>query len=97
MTLQNVSDIAMRIAERFGVPCVILAAVLWMTREAATSLHNTVLVPIVESHTAFLESTQATLSQIGKTQDKQADTLEELARGQDEIRHAVIKHIQTDK
>ena len=93
MTMQSLGDIALRTAERFGVPCVILAAILLMTREAATSLHNTVLVPIVQSHTEFLESTRATLQQIGRTQEKQAETLDELAKSQDEIRHAVIKHI----
>jgi flagellar hook-basal body complex protein FliE len=94
MTTQAVSDAALRIAERFGVPCVILAAMLWMTREAATSLHNSVVVPMVKSHTEFLDSTRVTLQQISQTQDKQADTLEELAKGQDEIRHAVIKATQ---
>ena len=55
-------------AQRFGVPVVVLAAILWMTREAATSVHHTILVPIVTSHTEFLESTRETLHEIGKTQ-----------------------------
>lgn len=96
MTFQAASETALRVAERLGVPFVILAAVMWMAREAATSINHTVVVPIVRSHTEFLDSTKTTLDRISETQDKQADTLEELARGQDEIRHAVIKHLQTE-
>jgi hypothetical protein len=88
-TKSNVLDVAMRVAERFGVPVVILAAVFWMAREAATSLHSTVLVPIVQSHTQFLDSTQETLREISTTQDRQAETLHELAEGQRELRHTL--------
>ena len=79
------------IADRFGVPCLILAAVLWMIRDAGLALHATVLVPVVQSHTKFLDATQETLKEIGKAQDKQADTLQELANGQREIQHAVSR------
>lgn len=78
-------------AQRFGVPVVVLAAVLWMTREAATSVHNTILVPIVTSHTEFLESTRETLHEIGKTQTQQAETMKELAIGQRDIQHELLK------
>ena len=44
--------------ERFGVPVAILAVILWFSREAAISLHSTVLVPVVKSHTEFLDATQ---------------------------------------
>lgn len=71
------------IAEKFGVPCVILAAFIWMTREAAVSLHRTVVIPIVESHTEFLDK-------MCQTQERQAETLEELAEGQNEIRTVLI-------
>lgn len=91
MTTQDMTDSAMRVAERFGVPVVILAFVLWMFKDAATSIHKTVLIPIVQSHTQFLDRTQETLSEIGKTQAQQAETLEELAVGQAEIRHAVLQ------
>jgi hypothetical protein len=79
------------IADRFGVPCLILAAVLWMIRDAGMALHVTVLQPIVQSHTKFLEVTQETLKEIGKAQEKQADTLQELATGQRDIQHAVSR------
>lgn len=91
VTMQNVADAALRVAERFGVPVVLLAAMLWMVREAATSLHNTVVIPIVRSHTEFLESTRETLHEISKVQSKQADTLGEIVECQVEIRNAVIR------
>ena len=84
-TRQGMIDSAIRAAERLGVSVVILAAVLWMAREAATTLHSTVVVPVVKSHAEFLESTRDTLSEIGKTQMRQAMTLEEIAEGQNEI------------
>ena len=92
---QNIIDAAMRVAERFGVPVVILAAILWMTREAATSLHHSVVVPVVKSHTEFLEATQNTLHEISSTQDQQAKTLQELAVGQREIQHALTREPKT--
>lgn len=79
------------VAERFGVPVVILAAILWMARDAATSVHHTLIVPIVESHTQFLETTSETLHEIGKTQNQQAETLKELADSQKEIHRALTK------
>lgn len=79
------------LADRFGVPCLILAALLWMVRDAGIALHATVLQPIVQSHTKFLEVTQETLKEIGKAQDKQADTLQELANGQRDLQHAVSR------
>lgn len=91
MTAQTVADTAMRIAERFGVPVVIMAALLWMAREAATSLHNTVVVPMVQSHTEFISSTSETLHHIARAQERQAETLSEIAESQIEIRNAVIR------
>lgn len=91
MTSQAIADSALRIAERFGVPVVIMAALLWMAREAATSLHNTVVVPMVQSHTEFISSTSETLHQIARSQERQAETLNEIAEGQMEIRNAVIR------
>ena len=84
-------DFFLGIADRFGVPCLILAAMLWMIRDAGMALHVTVLQPIVQSHTKFLDSTQETLREIGKAQDKQADTMQELANGQRDIQHAVSR------
>lgn len=79
-------EVAMRVAERFGIPVFILVILLWMLREAATSLHGTVVVPIVQSHTEFLETTRETLTEISKTQNKQADTMQEIAENQEELK-----------
>ncbi len=81
---QTLLDAVCRIAERFGVPVVILAAVLWMARESASSLHTTVLVPIIQSHTEFLEETR-------HTQKQQAEILQEIADGQRDIQRTLKK------
>lgn len=84
-------DIGIRIAREFGFPVVVMLIVLWCCREAAIALHSTVLVPVVESHTMFIRSTSETLTSLGQTQDKQAQTLHEIAEGQREIRHVINK------
>jgi hypothetical protein len=85
----GVVDTLLRIADRFGVPCVILAIVLWFGREAAIALHETVVEPVVQSHVEFLESAKETMS-------KQADTLQELARGQQEIQQVLARPAKTE-
>ena len=91
-------DTMFRIADRFGVPCVILAVLIWFGREAAITLHSTLIKPVVESHIEFLDATRETLTEIGHTQEKQADTLEEIARGQRDIgeRLRTVKVITPD-
>lgn len=84
-------EAGLRIAERFGVPVVLLAVLVWFLRDAAVTLHGTVLVPIVKSHTEFLDSTRETLDEIGKTQFQQAETLQAIATDQREIKQAVVK------
>lgn len=90
-TKRTIIDTAIKVAGDFGVPVIILAAFMWMAREAATSLHGTVVVPIVKSHTEFLDSTRDTLSEISRTQSQQAETLKELTISQLEIKHAVLQ------
>lgn len=75
---------------RLGAPAVILAALLWMIREASYSVHSTILVPIVKSHTEYLEATRHTLDGIERTQQQQATTLHELAEGQREIKAVIV-------
>lgn len=91
MSSESYMEAAFRVAERFGVPLVLLAILIWFLRDAAVTLHGTVVVPIVKSHTEFLDSTRETLDEIGKTQFKQAETLQEIAEGQREIKQAVVK------
>jgi hypothetical protein len=82
---QGVLDSLLRIAERFGVPVVLLAVLIWLGREAAITLHGTLVKPVVESHVEFLEKTSETLKEISTVQTQQAATLEELAHGQREL------------
>lgn len=81
---QGAIDTFLRIADRFGVPCVILAAAVYFGREAAVALHTTVIQPVVKSHVQFLETTS-------EVQQQQARTLEELAAGQIEIKAALTR------
>ncbi len=73
------------IMNAIGIPAGVLAVVLWMFWTACSSLHETVVVPIVESHTEYLQQTSATLRSLGETQVRQAETLQEIAAGQREI------------
>jgi hypothetical protein len=92
MTTEKTSlDVALRIAERLGVPILILAAVLWMGREAGMALYITAIVPLVEAHGKFLDSTSRNLEEIGTTQRQQAETLQEIAVGQKEIATIIQK------
>lgn len=86
---QGALDTFLRIADRFGVPCVILAVVMYFGREAAVAVHNTVVEPMVQSHVEFLDTTAETLKEIGDVQRQQAETLAELSHGQSELRMVV--------
>ena len=92
----DVYDAFLRVADRFGVACVILAVVFYFGREAAITLHGSVVEPVVSSHIEFLESTQETLREIGKTQEQQAETLQELAIGQRELKQVLSRPPKTD-
>lgn len=75
---------------RLGAPCIILAGMLWMLREAAWSVHTTVVLPVVKSHTEYLDATRQTLDGIEKTQQQQAVTMERIASGQEEIKAVIV-------
>lgn len=96
---QGVLDSMLRIAERFGVPVVLLGVLIWLGREAAISLHGTLVKPVVESHVQFLETTSETLREISTVQTQQASTLEELAHGQrelkDRIKSVTVRGVET--
>jgi len=82
---QSTFDVVLRVGERLGVPLLILGAVLYMAREAGVAIYSTAVVPIVEAHGKFLDSTSRNLEEIGTTQRQQAETLQEIAVGQKEI------------
>lgn len=88
-TRQSMLEACIRVAERFGVPVVLLAVGIWMTREAAIAIHASVVEPVVKSHVEFLESTKETMHQ-------QAETLQELATGQREIQQVLARPAKTD-
>ena len=79
---QGIVDSLLRVAERFGVPVVLLGVLLYFGREAAIALHGSLVKPVVESHVQFLEQTSETLREISTVQTQQAATLQELAHGQ---------------
>lgn len=79
------ADSLLKVGTQLGVPVLILAAFLWMAREAGFALYSGAVVPIVEAHTRFLESTESTLKEIGTTQKQQAETMQEIVVGQREI------------
>ncbi len=81
-------DTLLRIADRFGVPCVVLAVLMFFGREAAIAIHSSVVEPVVKSHVEFLESTQHTMEQ-------QSETLQELAKGQREIQQVLARPANT--
>lgn len=82
-------DVGIKLLREFGFPCLVLVVIGWWGQLAAVALHETVLVPVVESHTTFLKATSDTLSTLSKAQERQAETLEELAAGQMEIQRAI--------
>lgn len=86
-------DTLFKVADRFGVPCVILAVVLYCVREAAIAMHGTVVEPMVKSHVEFLTTTSQTLKEMGKIQEQQAETLDELAHGQRKLNEAITSVI----
>jgi hypothetical protein len=79
------ADSLLKVGTQLGVPVLILAAFLWMAREAGFAMYSGAVIPIVEAHTRFLESTESTLKEIGATQKQQAETMQEIVVGQREL------------
>ena len=88
-TKQSMLEACIRVAERFGVPVVLLAVGIWLCREAAIAIHGSVVEPVVQSHVEFLEATKHTMEQ-------QSQTLQELATGQREIQQVLARPAKTD-
>ena len=86
---KSITDTLLRIGERFGVPVLVLAVLLWFMRDAAVSLNKTVVEPVVRGHVEFLQTTQKTLEGIEETQKASQQTLQEIAIGQRDLQHAV--------
>ncbi len=88
---RDVVDVGIKLLREFGFPCLVLCVIGWWGQMAAVAIHETVLVPVVDSHTTFLKATSDTLATLSKAQERQADTLEELAAGQNEIKRVIEK------
>jgi hypothetical protein len=65
------SELLYRVAERFGLPVVILLLVLWWAR-------TDIVQPLLDAHFDFI-------GKVVSGQDKQADHLESLGRKMDEL------------
>lgn len=94
---RDIVDVGIRLLREFGFPCFVLTVIGWWGQMAAVSLHTTVLVPIVESHTTFLRTTADTLETLGEAQNRQAETLSEIAAGQREIQHVLKNADEREK
>lgn len=80
MSLEKLADHVMRFAERFGVPCLLLFALVWMVREAAIGLHASVVLPVVESHQQFLDTLCTEAQKQTEAMRQQAKSFDELSR-----------------
>jgi hypothetical protein len=76
-----------------GIPAGVLLLILYMFWSGSAALHETVVLPVVKSHTEYLEQTSATLRSLGETQCRQAETLQEIAVGQREIMQQIRSSI----
>ena len=84
-------DVGIRVLREFGFPCLMLSVVMWWGHLAAITIHDSVVVPWIESHTEFVKATSETLKSLGETQERQAATLEEIATGQRDIQRVLEK------
>ena len=84
MSIDTVTETMLRIAERFGVPVVLLAVLLFFGREAVVGLHRTVVAPVVESHTQFVDAiVEQTRAQTG-AMEQQAKAFCDLSESHEE-------------
>ena len=79
-----------RVAERFGLPTLILAVVTFFAREVAVALHTDVIVPVVQSHTKFLERP-------GTAIERQTESIEAIGVTQSEIKQVLDIFVKREK
>lgn len=84
MSIESISETLVKVAERFGVPVVLLGIVIWLGREAAITIHTSVVTPVVESHTQFIETICEQAKQQTKAMESQAGAFKELAEAHEE-------------
>jgi hypothetical protein len=89
MTTETRNEILKWFIEKVGVPSSILAVIFWFLYAGGAKLHDSVLVPVVDSYTSAAKVAQETLRDVGETQKQQAETLQEISQSQKEIVDAV--------
>ena len=88
---------------KVGIPAGVLVMLMLMVWAAASTLHESVVVPMVETTTDFIRATQKTqerqaetLEAISDGKDQQTEILQEIAAGQKEL-HAEIRALVAPK
>ena len=84
MSIDSVTETMLRIAERFGVPVVLLAIFIWFAREATIAVHNTIVEPVVKSHTQFVDTICEQVKTQTDAMEEQAKAFRELSKAHDE-------------
>ena len=84
MSIERMTEAVMKIAERFGVPVVLLLVFIYMARETAIAVHQTVVAPVVTSHTKFIDTISEQSRQQTEAMQSQAEAFKELAAAHDE-------------
>lgn len=84
MSIDTVTETMLRIAERFGVPVVLLAIFIWFARETAVAVHETVVEPVVRSHTQFIDTICEQVKAQTNAMEEQANAFRDLSEAHDE-------------
>jgi hypothetical protein len=84
MSIETLSEAMLRIGERFGVPVLLLAVILWFGREAVIGVHGSVVEPVIESHTKFIDTICEQAKQQTNAMERQADAFRELSQAHEE-------------
>lgn len=84
MSIERATELFLKAAERFGVPVVLLCVFLWMARETAIAVHQTIVAPVVTSHTKFIDTISEQSKQQTEAMQSQAAAFKELAEAHEE-------------
>lgn len=84
MSIEKAAEVFLKAAERFGVPVVLLCIFLWMARETAIAVHQTIVAPVVTSHTKFIDTISEQSKQQTQAMQSQAAAFKELAEAHEE-------------
>lgn len=79
MTRQDASNMFMRVAERLGVPCAVLAAFMWAAWYFGTRALDEVIVPVSKRHIEFVDEVSSTNKSVADTAAKNAVTQSQIS------------------